>query len=267
MFHIFLKTLRDKRIALPLYIIIAILLLWLYILFFPSIAEQAEDFERISQESAGEFNEAFGLGRADFSRLESFLAVEQFAFVWPIMTIFLMISFGTVLLREKERGTADILLSQPVSRIHLFLETYVGGLYALMLFVYLSIFTAIPLAELYDISYSVSNYLTFSIIAFLFGLAILSFSAFISSIFSERGRSYMIIGGTLLLMQVATIIAAIRDDVDWIRYLSIFHYYDAHVALGSNTLELSSVLVLGITSAALFLLGLYFFHKKDIHAS
>ena len=265
MFRIFWRTIKDRKISLIIYCISSILLVWMYVAMFPSILDQAESMNQLMESYPEGLLKAFGIEEAIFDTVERFLSMEHFSFIWPIMVMFLMISLaGVSLAGEVEKGTVEILLSRPVSRIKIFFARYLAGIFTLVLFTACSVFAAIPLAELHDIDYVFENYFTASIICFLFGWAIFSIAMMLSAIFSERSKVYMLTGGLLILMYVLNIIAAIKEELEELKYISFFYYYDYIEALVRNNIELLPVVVFTGVAVVCTAIGALWFNKRDI---
>lgn len=87
MFTIFWQTIKDKKITSIIYCLAGILMLWMYVVFFPTIAEQAEKFNELIKTYPESFLKAFGIEEFSFDTLEKFLAVEQFSIIWPLLVI------------------------------------------------------------------------------------------------------------------------------------------------------------------------------------
>lgn len=265
MFRIFWQTIKDRKISLIVYCIAVVLMVWMYVAMFPSIQEQAESMNQLMESYPEGLLKAFGIEELVFDTVERFLSMEQFSFVWPIMVMFLMISLaGVSLAGEVEKGTIEILLSRPVSRIKIFFARYLAGIFTLAVFTACSAFAAIPLAKLHGIDYAAENYFMVAIICFLFGWAIFSIAMMLSAIFSERSKVYMLTGGLLILMYVLNIIAALKEGLADLKYISFFYYYDYVEALVRNNIELLPVVVFCAVAVVCTAIGVFWFNKRDV---
>jgi len=121
MFSIFWRTIKDRKLSLLVYCITALLFIWMYIALFPSISKSFGQLESYINTFPKGFLDAFGLDAKTFTTFEGYIGSEQFTFVWPIMIIAMMISFaGGAIAGEIEKGTIEILLSEPISRLKIF---------------------------------------------------------------------------------------------------------------------------------------------------
>jgi len=261
------RVIKDQRKTLLAYTMIAVALVWMFVVFFPTIARQSESFSQLLANYPESFLKAFGIekGMTIFSNLESFLAMEHYSLMWPLLLLSLLISFGSsALAGEIEKGTVEILLSLPLSRSKIFLAKYLAGIFLLSVFVLFSILSIAPLAKVYNLESCLTKNLSLVIVGGLFGLSVLGLTLMFSSFLSERGLVASLTGGTLLLMYALDLLAKLREDFGNLKYLSLFHYYDYNAALVEGKIDSVAVGVFLGVSLSCTLIGLLSFQKRDI---
>lgn len=267
MFSVFTRIIRDKRNAFLAYSIGAILTIEMYIALFPAIRDQAQQLNKLLEAYPKGLMEAFGFNGTEalFSRLESFMSTEYFSFFWPIMVITMLVAFANLMIvAEIEKGTIELTLAQPISRLKLFVSRYLAGVVYFVCFGVLSIFAIIPLARLHNISYQLDHYYTMLGISLLFGLAVFSIAVFFSAIFSEKGRATAFTAATLMGMYVANIAASLETSLENLRYFSLFYYFNPNQVFGSNVIvEYSVPVFVGIT-IVFTLAAAYWFNRRDV---
>jgi len=242
-------------------------LLWMFIAMFPIVQEQTEGIMAMIEGMPEGFMKAFGVDAESFTTVEGFLAAKQYSATWPMMVILLLVALaGTVIAGEIEKGSIEISLSRPVSRTKIYFGRYFVGLISLAAFTFCSVFSVIPLAELYNIDIAFSNVFKLSIITFLFGWAILSLAMLLSSIFSEKNRVYMVVGSLMIGMYILNTIALIKESIEYVKYVSFFHYLDTVGALIFNTIGNTSVIVFICVAIICTIIGMLIFQKRDIQA-
>lgn len=265
MLNIALRALKDKKIFLVSFVLGGVGMAWMYAALFPTIGKMSESYSEILKSFPEAFLEAFGISETGFAGFESYMSTEHFSFVWPILIIILIISFaGSSLSREIEKGTMEILLSLPISRLKIFFGKYLAGLSGLVIFTLFSVLSIIPLAQAYHIEYAAGRYFTMSLLGFLFGMAVFSISMLISAIFSDRSKVSIIMGGSLLGMYVIKIISILNDKLDMLKYLSFFYYYDAPKALAKNSISPETFIVFISVSIITTALAAYWFSRRDV---
>lgn len=263
--NLILKMFKDRRTSLLVYAIAGIGFLEMYVAIYPSIFKQAARFNELFASYPQEFLKAFGIDRLDMSTLENYIAMEHFSLIWPLMLVIFMISIaGGALAGEIERGTIELLLARPISRLKLFIGRYLYGFIALVIFILATVFAIIPLAEIHKVTYNADRYLIISILGLLFGLAVFSLSLLVSALFSERGRVSMILGGSLVLMYVLNVVASLKENLSDLKYLSFFHYFDAQSALTKGELNLTSVWVFAGIIIVSTIIGAMVWKRRDV---
>ncbi|MBM2820889.1 MAG: hypothetical protein HW405_649 [Candidatus Berkelbacteria bacterium] len=265
MLTIFWRTIKDRRNVLIIYVLVSVGVLWMYIGLFPSFKEQATNLEQLIKNYPEGFLKAFNFDIKSFTTIEGFLATEQFSFMWPMLTLFMLIGYaGYALTGEVEKGTIELMLSQPFSRAKLFFAKYLAGLKMFSIYVIFSVLAAVPLCLAYNVSFHSKNFLTMTVLAFIFGLAVYSIAMFFSSIFSDKGKVFFTSGGILVVMYILNILASIKDSLSNLKYASFFYYFNPSKALVYNQIDHWSYLVFLLTALIFTILGVIIFSRRDV---
>jgi len=265
MLSVFISELKNRKINLIAYCVIGLALLWIYIALFPSIKDSSAQLDKLIQSYPKEFFRALGIQDLSFDTIEKFMSMELFTFEWPILAIVFALSrAGGALAGEIEKGTMGLYLSLPVSRLRLFMAKYAAGIVSFAVLIVFTIVSAIPMAALYNIPINVMLIMKLSLLSFLFMWAIFAVAIFLSALSSERSKVYMLMGGGLLLMYAANVIAALKTNLSWLHNLSIFNYYNAQDVLAKGDLKVSFVLVFVAIIILFSAAGALAFSKRDV---
>lgn len=267
MLSVIWRTIKNRKISLIAYSLGTLAFLEMYVAMFPLFADKQKEFSRLLDLYPEQLFQALGMDKASFNlaKIESFVATEYFSLIWPIMTIILVIAFGGAQIAgEIEKGTIEIILAQPISRLKIYFSKYLAGLANLFVFVVVSIFAIVPISMLHNVDYRIENWTTMAILGFLFGLAVFSFSMLTSSIFSEKGKSNFAVGGIIISMYVINIISTFKESLKDLRYLSFFHYYDFSAAMNKNTIDNTAIWVFLGVSVVTTILGSIWFIRRDV---
>ncbi len=267
MFTIIIRTLKDRLVTTLAYCGASVAFLWMYIALFPYIRDQAASLSELMDAYPKELMEAFGIKSLElqFAHLGSYLSTETFSLMFPIMLVALVVGFaGSALAGEVEKGTIELLLSQPISRVQLYTAKYLAGVKVLGAFTVVSVFGIIPFAAIYRADYVLADITRFWVVAFLFGLALLSLSFLASSIFSDKGKPAFIVTGIVILMFVLNILASLKPSLIRLRDYSFFHYYDPTITLAGGAIDSRVVWVFLGVSVVATTLGAIWFTRRDI---
>lgn len=266
MWTIFLKTIKEKWKFTLILSAIAVVTVWMYLSLFPTFSKQSVEYEKLLSQFPKEMWEVFGIknGQFSMSTLEQFLSVEMFSLLWPIMIIIIFINFGVSFIAgEIDKGTIEILLSLPISRIKTFLAKYLAGVLLLASFCFVSIMCIIPLAMIYNIDYQALVYVKAFTSGLLFCLAGFSLTMLFSSVF-EKGKASGLTTGLFLVMYIINILSSLKDSLENLQYLSLFHYLDISKILSENKLEIVSVVVFSVVTFISTVAAAICFSKRDI---
>ncbi|MFH1236464.1 MAG: ABC transporter permease subunit [Parcubacteria group bacterium] len=265
MLTLFFRYLRDRRIFITIFCLAAIGTMWMYIALFPSMQQQAATLNEAFKSYPEALMKAFGIESLSFDHIENFIAMEYYSIIWPLMAIFLGVSLASgALAKEVEKGTIELVLSRPISRMKVFASRYLAGIAALILFTILSTFCIIPLAAIHNVDYELANFVTIFILSLLFAWATFSVSMMLSAFFSDKAKVSMSIGGLLVLMYILTVVAALKDNLKDLQYGSFFHYYASSDALVKNILVAESVWVFTVVALVCTGVGAWKFLRRDV---
>ena len=266
MLTLIFKTVQKNLINLSIYTIISASFVWMYVAMWPSFSKESEKFLELADAYPEALMKAMNIDIVImFSSLEGFIAGEHFSIIWPIIIIILTLSYAsTSIAGEVDKGTIELLLAQPISRLKIFLAKYLSGLVVIAAFVLLSNFSVVPLSLLHNVDLQIQNYLTISILGFLFAFAIYGICIMISSFSSARGRPMAITGGLLIIMYALNVFSAFQESVEKLKYLSFFHYYDFASAAIYNQLDTLNIAVFFVVGVITATIGAVIFIKRDI---
>ncbi len=196
--------------------------------------------------------------------LEGWVATEYF-FLWPILMAVYALTVGTGLLsRELERGTMDLLLSQPIRRRHLLLSKLIA---------YVTIFAGLSLLSgvtiiiggfMIGVDLHLIRIVQVHLIGFLFAVAILSYSTFCSAMFLSTSRALAVAGGATVLFYLLNLVGRIVDGLGVLSDLSLFAYFDPMALLSYGSFNTNALLV--YIGVAIVFIGasVLIFERRDL---
>jgi ABC-2 type transport system permease protein len=262
--EIILKTIKEKRNLLLILSAISILVLWLYTAITPSLESQQDTINELMAAFPKEFLAAFNVDSFNMTTFAGVISSKQYDIVWVIMAAALAISLASGnIAGEIEKGTMQNLLALPLSRKQLYFSKYIGGLIVMATFTVLSILPGIPLAQMYGIELSNTNFYYFTLNALGFAVFVYTFGFMFSAFVSEPSRATMPVLGLVLISYILNLIALLKEEFSNLRYFSIFHYYSPTDTLVNGNLELNSLLLFLGFSSFFLIIGFIFFRKRD----
>jgi ABC-2 type transport system permease protein len=238
----------------------------MFVAMWPSFSKETEKFMELADAYPEGLMKALNIDIAImFGSLEGFIAGEHFSILWPIIVIILTLAYASAAIAgEIDKGTIELLLAQPISRLKIFLAKYFSGLVIITAFIFLSNFSVVPLSILHNVDIQVQNFLTISVLGFLFAFAIYGICIMLSSLSSARGLPMALTGGILIIMYALNVFSAFQESIENIKYLSFFYYYDFAGAAINNHLDILNVSVFLAVGIITTIIGAVIFIKRDI---
>ena len=265
MLNLFKRTLKEKKWALLIFSVAGIAIYWMYIALFPTLSKGISQWAQSLGEFGSGMMQGVGVDPKSLGTFGGFVSTDWFGFLFPILVVALSCSLANSFFAgEIENETIEFLLSQPISRTDLFFGKLLAGIVDITVFVVVVTFMVFPLTKLSNIQIESSRYLKLTAIGVLFGLALLGLVTLFSSVFSKKSSSTMIVAGLVLFMFVFNFIANLVPAWNWLKYISLFHYFDASALLVHNQITGLVWIVLPGVFIVGTLLGLYLFNKRDI---
>jgi len=267
MLAVIMRTIKDRKWSILVYILAGILFVWMYVGLFPTFADKKDEFKQVLDAYPESIMETFGVkdAAAIFDSIENFIAVENYTFLWPIMLIALAVSLGGYSIAgEIEKKTIETLLSEPISRLRLFWAKYMTGLALILFFIVVTVMSVIPLCELHNVEYNTMSHITMLGLGALFGWAIFSITTLFSTMFNERSKPFFFSAGILILMYALNIVASLKDSLSDLQYFSFFFYFDPVRALTEQTITWEALLVFGGISIVTTIAAAIIFDKRNI---
>lgn len=265
--NLFWKTIKERKIGLVSYSVSFILYSWMTTAFLPMFEKEFGQFQKLLEAYPKGFMEFFG-GADIFTKMatqEGFMTVEYFQLMWvAIMTGFIVTFCVGMVAREIEKGTAELLFSQPISRAKILTTKSLVLLLGLIILIAVTLAGIFIPALFYDVKIDYSAYYALAVTGLAFFIAIGAISTFFSTLFNEGAKAawppIVIVFGSYLI----TAFAEYSDFLENIKFLSLFDYWDPYEVLTKGEIPWSDVGVYLAIAAVFFLASLFIFRKKNI---
>jgi ABC-2 type transport system permease protein len=266
MFTLFIKTITKSKTTLLAYLVIIVGLVWMYIAFYPSIASESTRMKELVAGYPEGFLDVFNIDiETLFDSFEGFMAGENYSLLWPLITTIFAIALGSgSIAAEIDRGTIELLLSQPISRAQIYWAKYLANVFILFIFVITSTLSVIPLAWLHKISINYLGHFWIAGLGMLFAVTILSIATMFSTMANTRGKPVALGAGIIIVMYALNVLASLEDSLDPAKYASFFYYFNYNAAIIKHQIDPLNMGVFLGTTLVCVIIGLIVFRKRDI---
>jgi ABC-2 type transport system permease protein len=258
------KTLRDQRRALTWWSIGIVLLVLMYAAFFPSIKNNAAQFDQYMKNLPKTVRDM--LGGADIASPEGYLMSEIFSFMGPVLLLVYAIGAGArAIAGEEEAGTLDLLLSTPVRRRRIVLDKFVAMTLGTLLLGGLAWAAAAVAGPPFDLTVSFAGLAAAFLNLFLMALA---FGAIALAVGAATGGRALAIGASSGAALATFLLKTFAATLTWLqpyRLLSPFYYYTGHDPLRTG-FHVADPIVLAAVALAALAVALVAFEGRDLAA-
>lgn len=237
-------------------------LLAVCIFLFPEMKGQMEGMNEVFS-SMGSFTAAFGMDRLNFGTLVGYYAIECGNVLGLGGAFFASLCGAGMLSKEEKDGTAEFLLTHPVSRCHVITGKLLAVLiqitvmnlviYAVSAFSMVAVGEEVPWKELNLL------HLAYYLMQIELGAICFGISAFV-----KRGSMGAGIG-VAAVMYMLNLLANITESVEFLKYITPFGYCDGADVVTNGKLDTTMVLVGMLLGAAGIAAAYIRYAKKDIH--
>lgn len=190
---------------------------------------------------------------------------SQFFQVWVILAAMLAIGLGTRgAAGENAAGTIEIPLSAPLSRTRYLVTTIATQVVGVALLAVVAVGSVLAIGPLIDVSFDLRAFAAVGVLSFAFGCAIAGVSTLVSVVTLDRGRSIGFGALLLILMYLLILVALLEPSVDWLKYLSAFHYYRPAAVIDRGVLPVGETALFGAVAIAAWGLAVWRFRTRDL---
>jgi ABC-2 type transport system permease protein len=167
---------------------------------------------------------------------------------------------------EVERGTADLLLTLPVTRAEVYCSTslvWISASALLAICPVIGVWIGLQIFEI-DEPVEITRYFAPALNFFFLILAVGGISSMVSAIVDRRGMAVSIVAGFLLLSSVLNFVLPFIEAIQPLSFLGILGYFRPVDIVRSGNWPISEMATLFAIAAVCWTIGLVVFSRKDI---
>lgn len=187
---------------------------------------------------------------------------------WIAMQIAAIASFGAAAIAaDVEDGTIELIAVRPISRMRILGERLVAMIVTSAL---LCLAAAIPLLAGTVFAHSLQNALAswgiaYAVIAqFVLMLSFIGVAVLVSCFARRKAVVLAAVGGTAAVTYAMNFVAEAWSPAEFLKWLSLFHYYQPADALVSGSIRWTNVIVLVGVGIVGCVLGMFRLQRRDL---
>jgi ABC-2 type transport system permease protein len=241
----YVKTIYDRRHGL-LWWSLGISLLTVSVLsVWPSVRDE---YQKLVQNYPEALLAFFGIQKGGLGSAAGYLQAELFSLILPLMLIAYMIAGGSAATAgEKEAGTLEFLLSQPVSRRRVLLEKFFGLCTSLAVITVVFAGVLVAFTRVFDIDIAAPHLVAATASAYVLAALFGAIALLAGSVTAHRAVAAGVASAAAIAAYLLSSLAALVVGLKRFRPISPFWWYSGHDPLRQGLEPLHIVLLLAAT--------------------
>lgn len=229
---------------------------------FPSFMK-IEGINELIEQYPKEIFELFGGAEFDFTSFSNYISVEFLGLIIIIIIGAYVFTFGrSMVAGEMKDGTLELLLAQPVARWRVLSSKAAVMLAGIVGLTAVTVLAVLAFGSAFDVGVSYRGFLAYWPLAVAMFIAIAGYTILLTVIVPRWGTMAAV--GVTLAFYLLNFATKMVGSIDFMKYFSIFHYYDPNTVLNTGGVPVVHILVLTGFGVACFLVGLFIFQRKDV---
>ncbi len=261
--NIVLKTLYDRRRSLLFWCIGFILMGAILLAFFPVIRD-APFISEYLESFPEEFLALFAGEVTDYTSPEGYLNGELFFLMYPLLLLVFAVGFGSgAIAGEEEKGTLDLLLSNPLNRWRVVLEKYIGMIICTLILIIVFWATLAIGGAIIDMGLNLARLAAVCFSGFLLAIA---FGSVALTIGCARGKTGVAMGVGGALGVYAYMLNALAPLIGWLEPFQVaspFYYYIEANPLSNGLDPVHAGVLIGL-SIVFLVIAIVTFERRDL---
>lgn len=204
-------------------------------------------------------------GAEDMASYIGFINIEMYQIFWVLFLGMILGFIGaSVISKEIESKTIDLLMSNPVSRKQIVFEKFIG-LIPMILIINLGVILTLIVVTI-GINEEINFYYLFltHLCSIPYFLAIVGIGLLISTIINEKMKASVITIAIVIAMFLFESLSQISSDYKSLGLISLKHYYNPYDTLKFGNVDGVGVTVLLVVTLWMLIIAMIYFEHKDI---
>ncbi|MBQ7387616.1 MAG: ABC transporter permease subunit [Clostridia bacterium] len=258
---LYIHELKRGRLSLIIWSAVISFLIGVCVLIYPEMQSQMGDMNAML-EGMGGIVDAFGMSGVNFGEFIGYFATEFSNTVLLGGSLFAAITASVALSSEESEGTAEFLLTHPISRTQVLISKLLS-IFTRIIILNLAIAVTVLVCMLAVGESADAKIMFLMFLAGAFMQIEIGAIGFALSAFMRRGGMAAGLGASMLLY-FANILSNLVENTEFLKYITPFAYSDSAKILADGEIHLPYLAVGLLITAAAVTTAFIKYNKKDI---
>lgn len=261
------KELKRNRKNLLIWLMIVMVLTFIVMSIFPYMQNIGAEMAQVMSNIPEGITKAMGIDASTWSSILGLYNTYYGIYIVVLISIFASSTGATIISKEERDGTAEFLMSKPISRANIF-NTKVLALFSLTAIIYfVQVFTAFFGVIVFgEKDANWSTFITMHINGLVLTLFFTCVGVFLSMYLQPKMNFMGMVVGIVFGSYFLNAISNAAETISWIGYFSPFHYLDFSVADPDYNLNFLAITIFLSVSILLLTVSYRAYERKDIGA-
>lgn len=224
--NLYFKELKRNRKNLLTWTAITVGFTVLLLSIYPSMEDLGQDLTKMMEKMPAELGKALGMDSNTWSNVLGFYSTYFGIYIVLLIGIFTMSTGATIISKEERDGTSEFLFTKPISRESIF-KTKTLALFTLMLIIIIAqVLSAVGMLLLVGKNVDWHALLVMQIHGVILILFFTCMGQLLSFFFEPKRNFMGMVVGIIFGCYFINAVSKTSDSVEWLGYLSPFHYLD-----------------------------------------
>ncbi|MBL4703324.1 MAG: ABC transporter permease subunit [Flavobacteriales bacterium] len=263
--NLYRKDVYRNRRGLIIWSIILIGITLMVLAIFPIMANFQDEMMTMMEGFSSEMNDSMGYSAEMWSSILNFYSTYYGVYIVMLMSIFSTTTATNIIAKEERNQTSEFLYTKPIARKEVFWSKFMVLLTVLGIVFVIQTAIAFGGIQLFktgpiDVGAFFIMNVHGLILAFFFTCV-----GLFASVYMRPKKNFMgVVLGLIFGMFFLDAISKVADSINWLGYISPFHYMGFGVMQSDFTFNTIPAIVLLALAGTLVFLSLQKFKKKDI---
>ncbi len=206
----------------------------------------------------------FGLTGFDLTKASGFYGV-MYMYIALMATIHAVMLGAGIMSKEERDRTSEFIFAKPITRNKVITAKIAAGLIGLIVFNIVTLLSSILFINMYSHNFDFINDLYLLIIGLFFMQLIFFFVGTATAAVSNKPKlSASIASAMLLVAFILTYLINFNKDLDYLKYLTPFKYFDAKDILANGNLNIIYIILSLVIVTASVIITYISYSRRDL---